>query len=241
MTPEQEVDVDLEGLYRWLENRLEARGEGKLLGRGYQASVLWFSSPFGEVVVKKAHAKGVLGLFARRTLRHESEIYRRLEGAPGTVRCFGLLHGRYLVLEHIDGTSLRSLASPLADPDRFYARLLAALDAMHAAGIAHGDLKRKNNILVGPNEEPYVVDFGIAWQRPHGSPRWRRTLFRLVEQMDYNAWIKHKHGRPPYGPALPAEDLARYRPLLLERVARAIRIPWQTLTLRRLRKRLRKS
>ena len=27
---------------------------------------------------------------------------------------------------------------------------------MHAAGVAHGDLKRKDNIIVGPGERPYL-------------------------------------------------------------------------------------
>jgi hypothetical protein len=57
--------------------------------------------------------------------------------------------------------------------------------------------------------------------------------------MDYNAWVKLKYGREPKD--LPPEVAQRYHPLLLERVARSIRIPWQKLTLRRLRKRWRKA
>lgn len=241
MTPEHPAGAVDTPLAEWLRGRLAARDGGKLLGRGYQASVHLYDSPYGEIVVKEAHPGGLLGLLGRRSLRHEWKVYARLGGVPGTLRCFGLLDGRYLILEHVPGPSLRARRGPLADPNGFYARLLETLDAMHAAGVAHGDLKRKNNVLVGPGERPYVIDFGVAWRCGRSSPAWRRAVFALVAQMDYNAWIKHKHGRPPYGSSVPQEDRARYRPLLLERLARAARVSWQTLTLRRLRKRLRSN
>jgi hypothetical protein len=61
--------------------------------------------------------------------------------------------------------------------------------------------------------------------------------------MDLNAWVKLKYGRridPETEPhVLSPEDAARYRPLLLERLARAVRVPWQTITLRRPRQRWR--
>jgi hypothetical protein len=38
---------------------------------------------------------------------------------------------------------------------------------------------------------------------------------------------------------LSAEDAAIYRPLVIERLARAVRVPWQTITLRRPRQRWR--
>ena len=49
--------------------------------------------------------------------------------------------------------------------------------------------------------------------------------------MDLNAWVKLKYGRridPETEPGvLSAEDAAIYRPLLIERLARALRVPWQ--------------
>ena len=145
--------------------------------------------------------------------------------------------GEHLVLEHIEGPSLRAQQYTLADRERFFTQLLETLDAMHAAGVAHGDLKRKDNVLVGPDERPYVIDFGVAWCVSPQSPRWRQTVFRALRQMDLNAWIKLKHGRAAV--RLPPAEAARYRPLWFERAARAVRIPWQKLTLRRWRKRRR--
>jgi serine/threonine protein kinase len=114
---------------------------------------------------------------------------------------------------------------------------------MHAAGVVHGDLKRKDNIIVGPEERPYLIDFGIAVRRSARSKIFNRLVFARLEQMDLNAWLKLKYGRridPEAEPGvLSAADAALYRPLWLERAARAVRVPWQKLTLRRARQRWR--
>lgn len=217
-----------------------ARGAGRLLGQGYQAGAYLLDSPVGPIVVKKAHEAPLRHRLGLGALRREAAVYERLRGVPGIPRSFGLV-GDHLVLEHIEGPSLRQHESRLADRERFFARLLETLDAMHAAGVAHGDLKRKDNVLVGAGEQPYVIDFGVAWCVGPESPRWRRCIFDVLSQMDYNSWLKLKYGRRfEEAENVAAADAARYRPLLLERAARAIRIPWQKVTLRRLRKRRRK-
>lgn len=217
--------------------RALAEGRGRLLGRGYQARVYLLDAPIGRVVVKQAYGPPILRRVGLRALRREAAVYERLRGVAGVPRSYGLVDG-HLVLEHIDGPSLRRHQDRLEDRERFFTRLLETLDAMHAAGVAHGDLKRKDNVLVGPGERPYVIDFGIAWCVDPDSSRWRRRVFDVLCQMDYNSWLKLKYRRrfedaenvsPP--------DAERYRPLLLERAARAVRIPWQRITLRRLRKR----
>jgi predicted Ser/Thr protein kinase len=228
------ADTDTARLERWFR---QERRRGRLLGRGYQASAWLHDSPVGPVVIKKPHDSAVVRLIGRHALRREAATYRRLEGIPGIPRCYGLIDD-CLVLEFVDGPSLRRYEKGLEHPDRYFASLLATIDALHAAGVAHGDLKRKDNVLVGPGERPYVIDFGIAWVADADAPRWRRAVFDTVRQMDLNAWIKLKYRRDLA--RLTPEDAARHRPLLLERVARAIRIPWQKVTMRRLRQRLKR-
>ena len=223
-------DVDLES---WLEAAL-ASNEGRLLGRGYQGSVRLLASPRGEVVVKSMHEYPLLKPVGRRALRREAAVYERLRGIPGIPESYGLVQG-HLVLEHVVGPSLRQREHDLSDREAFFRRLLETLESMHEAGVAHGDLKRKDNILVGPGEQPYIIDFGIAWCVDPGSSRWRQGIFDVVRQMDVNAWIKLKYRRRV--DALSVDDAGRYRPLLLEKVARGLRIPWQKLTLRRWRNR----
>lgn len=210
-------------------------GRGEQLGAGYQAIVHRHRGPFGDIVVKSPHEKSLFGLIGRGAVQREHRVYARLAGVPGVPRLLGLLDDTHLVLEYVDGPALRAYDKKIVDRERFFSALLESIEAMHAAGVAHGDLKRKDNIVVGPNERPYIIDFGIARLREgngRGGP-----MFELVKQMDYNAWIKRKYGGRV--DEISPEDAARYRPLLLERLARWIRISWQTLTLRRLRQRRR--
>ena len=209
---------------------------GKPIGAGYQATVSLHDSPFGRLVVKSARTRGIL---RHASVSREHEIYERLANIPGIPRSYGIHPDIGLVLEYVDGAPLREREKDLADRDAFFALMLATIEAMHEAGVAHCDLKRKDNTIVGPHERPYLIDFGVACILRSGDGWAKRTWFALMRQMDFNAWVKLKYGRDPKD--LPQEVARRYHPLLLERVARAIRIPWQKLTLRRLRKRRRKA
>jgi predicted Ser/Thr protein kinase len=213
-------------LFRWLRREMRASG-GELLGSGYQATVHLYRSPFGDVVVKSPHEKSLLGLLGRYALRREHRVYVRLQGVPGVPRCHGLLDDKHLVLDYLPGPSLRAHDAQVRDRERFFAGLLASIEAMHAAGVAHGDLKRKNNIVVGPDERPYIIDFGVARLREPGGKGRGGPVFEWVRQTDYNAWAKLKYRRRM--DAIAPEDAARYRPLRLERVARWVRVPWQKL------------
>ncbi len=197
------------------------------------------SSASGELVVKSPHSNRFLAWFGRRAIRREANVYSRLAGIPGVPACFGLARGDHLVLAHVPGPTLRLAAHSLEDRERFFARLLETILAMHAAGVAHGDLKRKENTLVGPGERPCIIDFGIASVLLPTASAWSRRRFELTRQVDLNAWIKLKHGTRPEN--LPPGDAEIYRPLAIERWLRRLRPHWQRLTLRRARKRRRES
>jgi len=209
--------------------------QGRVIGHGYQAIVRELASPAGRLVIKSPHSNAFLAWFGNGAIRREAQVYDRLAGIPGIPRSYGLVSNRHLVLEHIDGPTLRSAASKLTDRERFFARLKATVQAMHAAGIAHSDLKRKENIVVGPDETPFLIDFGIAAAMPRIAGIRIGPGFATARQMDWNAWIKLKHGGRME--PLPADDAELYRPLLIERWARRLRGPWKTLSMRKLRKR----
>ena len=203
---------------------------GKALGAGYQATVSLHETPAGRLVLKQARSQAGVRLAG---LAREHEIYTRLSGIPGIPKTYGMLHQSALVLEYIEGDSLRERESGLRDREAFFEQLLKTIDAMHAAGVAHCDLKRKDNTLVGPGETPYLVDFGVACILGQQDGPIKRWWFRLMRQMDFNAWVKLNFGRNPI--ELPPAVADRYHPLWIEKIARWIRIPWQKITLRRAR------
>jgi predicted Ser/Thr protein kinase len=219
-----------------------AAGAGRKLGSGYQASVHLYRTSAGDVVVKRPHG-GPLGFVWRWLLRREQAVYERLEGIAGIPRSFGLVGGELLALEFVAGPSLREHEQRLVDREAFFARLLTTLEAMHAAGVAHGDTKRKDNIIVAAGEQPYLIDFGIAVRRSAKSRAFNRLVFERLKQMDLNAWVKLKYGRridpDTERDVLSPEDAALYRPLAIERLARGVRVVWQKVTLRRPRQRWR--
>ena len=72
--------------------------------------------------------------------------------------------GLYLVMEHVDGPTLRSwLADPHPWPEiiKVFSGAGRGLAAAHALGIVHRDFK-PDNVLLGPGLAARVVDFGLA-------------------------------------------------------------------------------
>jgi serine/threonine protein kinase len=135
------------------------RAEHVRLGR--QAALKLFSSGLGE------------DDFGERFLR-ESRLAASLDH-PAIVPVYdageedGLL---WIAMACVDGTDLKALvaaegALPLRRALGILAQVAAALDAAHARGLVHRDVKPAN-ILVGPGDRAYLSDFGVAKELASG-------------------------------------------------------------------------
>lgn len=226
---------------------------GVLISSGYQGAVykvradslpldvsISGSQPLPEsnyLIVKEAMGLPLIRNIRRIMIRREYQIYRRLDGIPGIPRCYGLQADR-LLLEFVDGRSLRLAANELPDRDAFFAALLDTLQAAHRAGVAHADMKRKDNILVTPDGEPRLIDFGSAVIRKE-SGSLNRWLFEQACQIDLNAWVKLKY-LARYD-QISTEDEKYYRPTAIERWTSPVRRTWRKFTGRRWRERRRRA
>lgn len=193
---------------------------------GYQGAV--YISQQGEFrfAVKVAAEPGFRGRLARWMLYREFRRYRRLRDCQGVPACFGIIDNRYLILEFVQGAPLRQ-AEP-ADREHFYARLFDLIANLHARGIAHADLKRKDNLLVVNGSEPCLIDFGAAFVRREGFAPLNHLAFRIAAQFDRNAWIKLKYRNRLE--EMSDEDRKHYRLTFVERLARWTRRPYRWLT-----------
>ena len=128
-----------------------------------------------KVAVKVLHEKYVANTELVRRFLNEARAVNEVDH-PGLVRIHdcGELEGvgAYLVMEYLDGRTLRDLLmkeQPLSlDQCRcLLVQLASVLDAVHGRGIVHRDLKPENVMLVDDpavegGQRIKVLDFGIA-------------------------------------------------------------------------------
>ena len=126
--------------------------------------------------------RGLLLRLRQKTLQREYRAYQLLHGLMGVPECYGMLAGKYLLLEHIEGSPYRDAS--WVDRDQWFAELLQVLQSMHARGVSHGDLKSKSNLLVSAQGHPCVVDFGTAFILRPGFHPLNNWLFRTGRRLD---------------------------------------------------------
>jgi len=204
-------------LIRWITNSL-ATGSHRI-GHGVQGQALLYEDAAHRLVIKAPAGHGPRLWLATILLRHEARVYKRLRDFPAAPRCYGLIDGRYLVLEYIDGELARYAA--ITDREAFFAELLAQIQTLHTRGIAHSDLQKKDNLFVARNGHPCLLDFGAAVIRKPGFAPINHLHFRIARRLDLNQWVKLKYrGRLDQ---VSAEDAPYYRRTWLERLARRIK------------------
>ncbi len=142
----------------------------RLLGRGGMGEVYEAEDTRkNRIVALKLISQQFSGdpMFRARMQREAQEAGRLTEPHVVPIHDYGEIDGKlYLDMRLIDGVSLRDMlqrGGPLA-PARAVAiisQIADALDAAHASGVTHRDVKPEN-ILITRNDFAYLVDFGIA-------------------------------------------------------------------------------
>lgn len=119
-----------------------------------------------KVVIKQLHPGWASDPAAAERFRREARVLAKLDH-PHITRVYdaeevaGLA---FIVMEYVEGGTLGDLRPKPASSGivgRLGAQLLDALDAIHEAGIVHGDLK-PDNVLLAADGGVRVADFGIA-------------------------------------------------------------------------------
>jgi serine/threonine-protein kinase len=143
------------------------------LGEGGMGSVFLATQPGLDrtVAVKVLHPELAGAPVHARRLREEAQLACRVRSASSVgVIDFGELPdgAPYLVMEYVPGEALGDLIAdgpiPLERVIGLMDQILAALGAVHAAGIVHGDVKTDNFLIEAARGRDRVtlIDFGLA-------------------------------------------------------------------------------
>ncbi len=117
-----------------------------------------------RAVVKDFSPNGFLfrNIFGRFLIWRESRAYRKLHGIKGIPTLYRSIGGIALVMEEISGKNLESIKNTSELPGAFFRNLQSLIESIHDRGIAHCDLKRAPNILLGDDGMPYIVDWSAS-------------------------------------------------------------------------------
>ncbi|MGB2937563.1 MAG: hypothetical protein WBD05_05110 [Phycisphaerae bacterium] len=162
----------------------------KVLKHDFFAVTGRYVGPDGRrVVLKHYHAEPWLGwpldwagrLMARREVRH----YRLLQGLSNVPRLLGRVGKSAFVHEWVEGNDLLDRKQPA--PDNFFDHLESLVHKIHARGMAYIDMNKPDNVLVGTDGRPALIDFQISWApRPSRGPlgRLKRRLLQVFQHED---------------------------------------------------------
>ncbi len=161
-------------------------------GVGAKADVLVVEVDGGTVIVKDFAARGPLvRAIGRLQIRREASAYRWLEGAPGVPVFVGQIDPLALAIERIDGVQLAFAEHRAQEGARQLAELRRIVDAIHARGVVHNDLRGRENVLLRRDGGLSVVDFAGS-MKLHPGGLAHRLLFDFLVLADEAAFLKWK-------------------------------------------------
>jgi len=124
-----------------------------------------------KIVVKVLHTENLTNDWTKKKFQQELEALGRIDhpSVVGVLDSGDTEDGRpYIVMQYIDGVSLRSLLTSEGMNFKRAAKIIKqvgkALTAAHQAGILHRDLKPENIMIQTLEDDEYVkvIDFGVA-------------------------------------------------------------------------------
>jgi hypothetical protein len=191
-----------------------------------------------DVVCKFNRVQPILGVpmrwLGRHLARREAQALQRLSGIPGIPVPCGPISVNGQILENavahhfIPGRPLRHRQRVA---ENFFPRLLETLRAVHARNIAYVDLHKRENVLVGSDGAPHLIDFQVCfglWSPRIANNRLFSGVLGALQRMDEYNLAKHvRRCRPDQLNSLSVQLDAR-RPWWLE-LHRLVAVPLRSL------------
>lgn len=148
-------------------------------------------------------------LLGRRQVAREMRALRRLQGIAGIPRCYGEAGRIGILMEPIEGERITRWCRRKRDQvGPMFEKLQRLVGQIHARGVAHIDLRKRDNILVTEDGRPCIIDFNASvCFDPAGAGA--RFLFPFLRRIDNSAVLKWKFRLAPE--LLTEEESAQHR------------------------------
>jgi len=151
-------------------SRLKIRGTSysflKILKDDFWARTMLYTGPKRMAVVKSAYSISYHGLPRKRIARflagREAKMHERLSDVRFVPRLLERIDDFTFAREYVEGYTL--LERPEVN-ETFFDELLQMVKELHSRGIAYVDLNKRDNIVVGEDGHPYLIDFQISVHR----------------------------------------------------------------------------
>ena len=160
-----------------------------------------YEGPDGLAVLKVGRTNDILSIPAAWIgvvlANRETRMYERVQDLACVPRLIGRVGKTGFLHAFVPG---RPLGREERVSDTFFDELQQTLNVLHARHMAYVDLNKRQNILLGEDGKPYLIDFQISLYLPPqgwtrlGPLRW---LLRRFQAADHYHVLKHKRRLRP--------------------------------------------
>lgn len=190
---------------------LPGKQRGILRSSSGTRPTIWVVEDNGiQAIVKDFSTNGFFyrNIVGRFLVWRESKAYEKTKHIKGVPHLYRSIDGLALVIEKIQGKNMEELEGKKKISQVFFDNLKDLMDRFHQRGVAHCDLKRAPNIMLGTDGLPYIIDWGAAiFQKEFGFYPLNLVYRRFVRD-DYMAIIKLKLRHAPE--MVSSEEKERY-------------------------------
>ena len=192
----------------------------KTVKHDFFAATGYYDDPQGaRVVLKVGRVNDYCGFpcvgLGKWLCRREMRFYSALSDLPNVPPVLAQIGPTGFVHEFVPG---RPLGDGQPVPDGFFDQLLQLLAELHRRQIAYVDTNKPQNILLGEDGRPHLIDFQISYDLHDFGNNWlNRRILRRMQREDIYHMLKHKRRLRP-------DELTDTERAVVNKVSWAIRL-----------------
>ncbi len=157
--------------------------------------------PTDKIICKFNRQQSIFGFpmkwLGRRLANGEKLIMQHMADEPTMAKAFDCVTADGQILTHA-AAHVYIEGHPLTPDDRvndaFFPTLKGVLEKLHAKGIAYVDMNKAENVIVGEDGVPHLIDFQISFVLPSWWPgrSWPvRVVLKILQRSDIYHLMKH--------------------------------------------------